>query len=313
VSSSATAPPAPEGTSDTGVRFGLVEWLLTALTASIWGSSFLLIAIVIDDMSSSVVPLARVALGAAVLAFVPSARRLLPRHEWPRLVFLGLIWMAVPFLLFPLAEETTSSAVAGMINGALPISTVAVAAILARRMPHFGQVVAVVIGTIGILLISYGSVTVAGSADLRGVLLLIGAVVCYAVGVNVVTPLQRRYGSLPVLLHVMVFGILWTLPAGIEGLGQSDITWSAVIAVVVLGTVGTGGAFTLFGVLLRRTGPVRGMVGVFFTPIVATVLGVTIRSEALSLLAVVGMAVVIAGAVLTSRPVPTVRSPIPPL
>jgi drug/metabolite transporter (DMT)-like permease len=33
------------------------------------------------------------------------------------------------------------------------------------------------------------------------------------------------------------------------------------------------------------------------------VLGVTIRSEALSLLAVVGMVVVIAGAVLTSRPV----------
>jgi drug/metabolite transporter (DMT)-like permease len=280
-----------------------MEWLLTALTASIWGSSFLLIAIVIDDMSSSVIPLTRVALGAAVLACVPGARRLLPRHEWPRLVFLGLVWMAVPFLLFPLAEETTSSAVAGMINGALPISTVAVAALFARKIPHLSQVVAVIIGTIGILLISYGSITSAGSADRRGVLLLIAAVLCYAVGVNVVTPLQRRYGSLPVLLHVMVCAILWTLPAGIEGFAQSNLTTSAIIALLALGTVGTGGAFTLFGVLLRRTGPVRGMIGVFFTPIVATVLGVTIRSEALSLLAVVGMVVVIAGAVLTSRPV----------
>jgi drug/metabolite transporter (DMT)-like permease len=302
VSSPETTTTPPTGSRDTGIRFGATEWLLTALTASIWGSSFLLIAIVIDDMDSSVVPLGRVAFGALVLAFVPGARRLLPRHEWPRLVFLGLVWMAVPFLLFPLAEETTSSAVAGMINGALPISTVAVAALFARRLPHLSQLFAVLVGTVGILLISFGSISAAGSADLRGVLLLIAAVLCYAVGVNVVTPLQRRYGSLPVLLHVMVFGILWTLPAGLEGLGKSEFTWSAITALVVLGMVGTGGAFILFGALLKRTGPVRGMIGVFFTPIIATALGVTFRSESLSLVAVVGMLVVIAGARMTSRP-----------
>jgi len=302
VTSPTASAPVPTGSQDTGVRFGVVEWLLTAVTALIWGSSFVLIAIVIDDMSSSVVPLGRVALGAVVLAFVPGARRLIPRHEWPRLIYLALVWMAVPFLLFPLAEETTSSAVAGMINGALPISTVAVAALFARRIPHVTQLLAVLVGTIGILLISYGSISTAGSADLRGVLLLIAAVLCYAVGVNVVTPLQRRYGSLPVLLHVMVFAVLWTLPAGIEGFSRSEFSWSSVIALVVLGAVGTGGAFTLFGVLLKRTGPVRGMIGVFFTPIVATVLGVTLRSEALSVISVAGMLVVIAGAKMTSRP-----------
>ena len=302
MSSPLASNPIPTGSQDTGVRFGVTEWLLTAITALIWGSSFLLIAIVIDDMASSVVPLGRVTFGALVLAFVPGARQLIPRHEWPRLIYLGLIWMAIPFLLFPLAEETTSSAVAGMINGALPISTVAVAALMARRLPHITQIIAVLIGTIGILLISYGSISTAGSADLRGVLLLIGAVLCYAIGVNVVTPLQRRYGSLPVLLHVIAFAILWTLPAGIEGLSKSEFSWQSSLALVVLGTVGTGGAFTLFGVLLKRTGPVRGMIGVFFTPIVATVLGVTLRSEALSVISVAGMLVVIAGAKMTSRP-----------
>jgi drug/metabolite transporter (DMT)-like permease len=311
VTTAAATPRGAKSPTDTGVRFGIVEWSLTALTAIIWGSSFLLIAIVIDDMASSVVPLARVVLGAAVLAVMPGARRLLPRHEWPRLIFLGLVFMAVPFLLYPLAEETTSSAVAGMINGALPISTVAVAAILARKVPHLAQVIAVITGTIGILLISYGSVASAGSADRRGVLLLVAAILCYAVGVNLVTPLQRRYGSLPVLLHVMVFATLWTLPSGIEGLAQSNFTWSSVSALVILGTVSTGGSFAVFGVLLRRTGPVRGMIGVFFTPIVATVLGVTLRSEAISVLAVIGMLIVITGAVLTSRPAPPVRPPIP--
>ena len=48
------------------------------------------------------------------------------------------------------------------------------------------------------------------------------------------------------------------------------------------------------------------MIGIFFTPIVGTLLGVTLRGDDLHLLAVAGMFVVIAGAVLTSRPEPAV-------
>lgn len=292
------------------MRFGPVEWLLTLVMASIWGSSFLLMAIAIDDVSSSVVPLARVLFGAIALGLVPAARRRLPRHELPRIVFLGLVWMAGPFLLFPLAIETTGSAVAGMINGSLPVVTVAVTAVFVRRLPTTFRVAAVLVGFSGIALISFGSIRSETGADPRGIALLIGAVLCYAVAVNVSTPMQRRYGTLPVLLHVQIAAVLWTLPAGLDGVADSTFTVSAVAALVVLGALGTGLAFALYGVLLARTGPVRGMIGVFFTPIVATVLGVVIRSEPLEALAVVGMLVVIAGAVMTSRP-ERVPTPVP--
>lgn len=298
-----TTPPRPaQGSDDTGVRFGPAEWLLTLTMSAVWGSSFLLMAIAIDDVAPSVVPLARVAFGAAALALVPAARRRLPRHEMPRIVFLGLVWMAGPFLLFPLAVEATGSAVAGMINGSLPVVTVAVTALFVRRPPTAFRTMAVLVGFGGIALISFGSIRSDGGADARGIAMLIGAVLCYAVAVNVATPLQRRHGTLPVLLHVQLAAVLWTLPAGIDGLGDSTITVPAVAALVVLGAVGTGFAFALYGTLLARTGPVRGMIGVFFTPIVATILGVVVRSEPLEVLAVVGMLVVIAGAVMTSRP-----------
>jgi drug/metabolite transporter (DMT)-like permease len=74
------------------------------------------------------------------------------------------------------------------------------------------------------------------------------------------------------------------------------------VLLVVLGALGTGAAFAVYGTLVTRTGPVRGMVGVFFTPIVAAVLGVAVRDESLGPVAVAGMLVVIAGAVMTSRP-----------
>jgi len=47
---------------------------------------------------------------------------------------------------------------------------------------------------------------------------------------------------------------------------------------------------------------VRGVIGVFFTPIVATILGLVFLDESVSIIAVVGMCIVICGAYLTSRP-----------
>lgn len=282
--------------------FGPPEWALTVGMALVWGSSFLLIAIAIDDVATPVVPFARVVFGALALLCIPAARVRLPRAELPRIVFLGLVWMAIPFLLFPMAEETTSSAVAGMINGALPVFTVAVTALFVRRAPSAFRILAVLVGFGGIALISYGSIQDSGGADARGIVLLVLAVLSYAVAVNVSTPLQRKYGSLPVILHVQLAAVLWTAPAGLEGMADSTFTVEAVLALVALGALGTGVAFALYGLLLARTGPVRGMIGVFFTPIVATVLGVVFRAEPLSVISVIGMVIVIAGAAMTSRP-----------
>ena len=53
-----------------------------------------------------------------------------------------------------------------------------------------------------------------------------------------------------------------------------------------------------------RAGTVRGMIGIFFTPIVGTILGVTFRNDALAPGAVIGMGIVIVGAVMTADPEP---------
>jgi drug/metabolite transporter (DMT)-like permease len=60
----------------------------------------------------------------------------------------------------------------------------------------------------------------------------------------------------------------------------------------------------LYGVLLSRAGTVRGMIGIFFTPIVGTILGVAVRGDKLHAAAILGMLIVLVGAVMVSRPEP---------
>lgn len=275
---------------------------MSAGIALIWGASFLFISIAIDHVATPVVPMARLFFGVIALALIPGARGRIERNDVPMFVFLGFSWMALPFLLYPLAEETVSSAVTGMINGGLPVMSVVVTAFFVRRVPSRQRVLAVLIGFSGIAVISFASVGDGLSATVHGVLFLVLALFCYSVSVNLAQPLQAKYGSLTTLLWVELIALVWTLPLGLPALGRSSFDWGAFLSLVALGAVGTGVAFALYGILLHRAGTVRGMIGTFFTPIVATILGVLFRNEHVHALAIVGMFIVIIGAVLTSRP-----------
>jgi drug/metabolite transporter (DMT)-like permease len=285
-------------------RFGPPEWAMSALIAVIWGSSFLWIAIAIDHVHVAVVPLTRCLFGAGALALFSRARRRLDRADLARFVFLGLCWMGVPFLLYPIAEQTVSTSITGMLNGGLPIVTAVVTAAFTRVAPSRLRFLAVTLGGAGIAMISLSSVGDEAGADPKGIVLLLIALLCYAVAANVARPMQAKYGAMPTMLWIQVFGVVWSLPYGVYGMADSDFTWAAIGALFALGAVGTGVAFAFYGVLLHRAGPVRGMIGIFFTPIVGTVLGVAFRHDELHPAALAGMGVVMVGAVLTSRAEP---------
>lgn len=275
---------------------------MTTAVALTWGASFLFIAIAIDHVATGVVPLARLAFGALALACFPAARKKIDRSDIGRVALLGIVAMTIPFYLYPLAEKSVSSSVTGMINGSIPVTTVVAAAILTRTAPSRRRILAVMIGFIGIALISFGSVGDDKGASVHGVIFLLVATCCYAFTSILSREMQVKYGTLTVLLWQEIFAIIFSLPLGIPALFDSTFTWSAVLSLMVLGALGTGFAYVMYGMLMVRAGAVRGVIGVFFTPIVATILGLMFRDESVTLLAVAGMCVVIVGAYLTSRP-----------
>jgi len=291
-----------ETRDDTNLQFGWFEWLLALGMALTWGSSFLLIDIIIRDAPATFVPFGRSFFGMVALFFVPGSRQKIDRRHQPRLLILGLIWMALPFLLFPLAEQTVASSIAGMMNGALPVVVAIITAIWVRKAPSLQRIFAVVVGFIGIFLIAAPSIRDGGSADVKGIVYLTLALLCYAVGLNIARPLQAIYSPATLMLRVVALSTLLSAPLGIVALRSTTFSIGMIGATVFLGALGSGFAFLLFGTLLKRTGPVRSMIPTYFTPIVGTFLGVLFNDENILMLSIVGMLIVIFGAWLTSRP-----------
>jgi drug/metabolite transporter (DMT)-like permease len=287
-----------EGTS--AEAFGPVEWSLLGAIAAIWGSSFLFIAVGLDAFHPYLISFLRVALGGAALGAIPRSRRAIDTADVPTIVVLGVVWMAIPLLLFPIAQQWISSSLTGMLNGAMPLFSAAIAALLLRRLPGPLQAAGLVLGFGGIVLISLPDFGLGGTAA-AGVALVILATVCYGFAVNLAVPLQQRYGSLPVLLRSQMVAITLTAPFGAWGAFHSSFAWRSALAVTALGILGTGLAYVAMANLVGRAGATRGAVAIYFIPVVAIALGVVFRDETVEAVSLVGVVLVLSGAYLTSR------------
>jgi drug/metabolite transporter (DMT)-like permease len=281
--------------------FGPAEWGLLAAIGLMWGSSFLWIAIGLEAFRPGLIAFLRIALGALSLALVPGTRRAVAREDWPRVVLVGIIWMSIPLLLFPVAQDLgISSSVAGMLNGAMPLFAALFAAILLRQPPAGRQVAGLLLGFGGVALITLPAAGSA-SATALGAGLLILATAMYGLAANLAVPLQQRYGALPVVFRAQLVAVVALLPVGLWSLPGSTFAWPSALSMVVLGVFGSGVAFVAMAVLVGRAGATRGAVAIYFIPVVALVLGVTVRGEAVAPVSLVGVALVILGAILTSR------------
>jgi drug/metabolite transporter (DMT)-like permease len=277
------------------------DWTLFLSLSLIWGSSFLFMAIGLDAFHPGVITLGRIGLGAAFLTLIPRTRAVrVERGDWGKIVVLAAIWSAIPFTLFPIAEQWIDSAVAGMLNGATPILTAILASILHRSLPGRMQTAGLLLGLGGVVAIAVPSAG-SGSTAALGVVLVLVATVGYAFSLNMVPPLQQKYGSLPIMARILPVAALMVTPFGLYGLGESTFAWPSMLAVVSIGVLGTGLAFVLMGTLAGSVGATRASFLTYLIPVVALVLGVVFRDEVVSPIAIAGIGMVIAGAILASR------------
>ena len=285
-------------------QFTPTDWSLFVAVATIWGSSFLFIDIGLDALPPGVITLMRVGLGALALVAVPRRRIPVEAGDRRRVTALSIVWVAVPFTLFPIAEQHISSAVAGLLNGGTPIFAAIFAVVLFEQRTRGAQLLGIAIGFVGVVLVSLPSIG-DGSSEALGVALVVAATVCYGLAVTIAAPLQQRYGSVNLMAKVLALATIWTAPYGLWQM--NDASWEAgpVLAVVVLGVLGTGVAFALMGNLVGRVGSTRASFITYLIPAVALVLGVAFRGDDVVALELVGIVFVIAGALLASRRVST--------
>lgn len=277
-------------------------WLLFASMCLIWGVPYLLIKVAVEDVSPSMLVLARTGIAALLLLPIAAARnelRVLLPHWRPILAFAG-IEIALPWILLASAETRISSSLTALLIAATPLVGTGIALVLVpRERLTFDRGLGLGLGLAGVAAIV--GLGIEGTSG-RAIAEVLGVAVCYAVGPVI---LQRWLSDLPPLGVIAVslgLGALLYVPiTAIAGPGSAPSA-DALLSILVLAIVCTALAFIVFFALITEIGPVRATVITYVNPAVASLLGVLLLGEDLTVGMGIGFVLVLIGSVLATRP-----------
>ena len=277
-------------------------WALIILLGAVWGCSFLFNAILIREMSPFWVSAGRVSLGALIcwLVFFGTGKRLpAERRLYPQLLVLGILNYAIPFALFPFAEQTVASSIVGVINGMTPMTTVIVSQLWpGGEKATWNKVAGVLVGFAGAVILSLPSLRENASAQLVGLLAALGATICYALTLNYARRFSKvepyAVASLSLSGAALVMIPIALVFSGVPVITRAE-TWGALLGISVFST---SFSFLLVYWLLPRVGATNLSLNTFITPISAILLGVLVLHERFESIHLLGLGVIFLGLLL---------------
>jgi drug/metabolite transporter (DMT)-like permease len=283
------------------------DWLLFILLGFLWGSSYLFIKIGVDaGLQPFTLVMLRLLVGFALLAVVvAAAREQLPTRvrTYGHLLVMAAFSVAIPFSLITWAEQSVDSTLAAVLNGAVPLFVIVIAAAFLRDEPISpNRLVGLAIGFFGVaILVGFDPAQLA-AGDFGAKLALVGSSVSYAVGA--VYARRMVHGLRPMIPALFQVGfalvMVGLLALAFERPLDIPLRADAILAVVWLGLLGSGAAYLVFFRLLGRWGATRTSLVAYLLPVYGIVLGALVLSEPVDARLIVGTALVIGGIALVN-------------
>lgn len=293
----------------------MLQWVKFWALAMIWGSSFLLIKVAVEDMGA--LPLVSIRLGGAGLLFLGYllwTKRRIPtkRSERYALLFVGIFNTAVPFFLISWGETQIDSGLATVLNSTVPLFGLVFAHfLLADERLTTQKIIGLMIGFVGVVIVT--SRNIGGDpGSVFGQLAVLVASTSYAISIVTVRMFLRGVDSFAVAGWSTIIGgttIITTTAVAERGF-PDDIGTLALLAAITLAVVNTFVAYFLAYDLIDKWG-VRASLVTYAMPPIGVTLGFLFLHEAIGLQLIIGAALIIGGIVMArqqGRPSPKLET-----
>jgi len=284
-----------------------LDWLIFIALGFFWGSSYLFIRIGVQHgLQPFSLIMFRLLIGFTLLASVVAvAREPLPRSPriYGHLFVMGAINIALPFSLITFAETTVDSSLASVINSAVPLFVIVIAALFLKgETITVNRLAGLAVGFVGVAILVGFDVTKLVGGGAVGELALIGATIAYAVG-NVYAK-HNVHGLRPMIPAVfqVFFGLLITGTLAFATEQPLSVEWApeAILSVVWLGLLGSGLAYLSYFRILQRWGATRTSLVAYLLPVYGIALGALVLHEPIAVSMLIGTALIIGGIALVN-------------
>ncbi len=285
---------------------GLVDIIALAL---FWGPSFLFNKIALMDIEPITLVGFRVGFAGLMLGLFFKGRGVsfkISGLSFKRALILGFFNNGFPFVCFSYSLFYIPTSLSALLNGTMPVISILLARLYLHEPLTWNKVGGLLLGLLGFcvlfvpsLLGSQQGFSVLGiSLGLLGALsYAIGVVYTRKVGLSIDARVMIVYQLLSSLLYLVPLAFIFESPLRDVPLASWS-TWSAVLAVAILGT---SLAFLLYFRILAKQGVAALSMVTYLLPIVGTALGVVFLGEHLDPLFMVAALCILAGVVLVNK------------
>lgn len=287
---------------------GAKVWTALWTVYVIWGSTYLAIAIAVEDLPPLLAVSTRfIAAGGVLAAWLAWRRPWSLRIPWRSLGSAALVGALLPganAVLF-FAERDVPTGVASLIIASVPLWVVLLRALARDVMPR-AAILGVFGGFAGVALL----LRPGGGAGTAGLLLCVLSAVMWAVGsfLSGRVPLPRD--PIAATAYEMLAGGVLMLPLGLASAGDVDWSRRSAAAWLYLVVFGSLVGYTAYVWLLAHAPIGTVATYAYVNPIVAIALGVLFRDEHLTTLVIAGAAIVVASvAVVVRKEAPAATPP----
>lgn len=274
----------------------LATYTLLLGTAIFWGSAFVFSKVAEDSVPPMVAAFLRFGLAAVVgLVFIIVLHvrnrkyKLMPTDAWLDTFLLGITGVTAYNIFFFLGLYYSQSSDGSMIIPTLtPALTVILAVMLLKERFRKNQTIGLILTLIGALLF-FSAILFLRSPSMHnrllGDVLFLGAVVFWAANTLLSKRVTNKVDPLIASTYAMLFGSIFLGFLAFSQFGKvhwASLSWQFWVDIIYLAVLPSVLANWFYYVGVKRIGPARASVFMYFVPISALILSVLILGETLT-------------------------------
>ncbi|CAM3500395.1 DMT family transporter [Polaromonas hydrogenivorans] len=279
-------------------------------TMAIWGLNIVVIKIAITWFEPAAFAALRMIIASIVLTIIFLAKGVhFPALTWRQLVaavLCAFLMVYVNQILFNEGLRRSTATNGSLINALSPLASALLAAFVFRERLTLKQILGVILGFFGVVAVVFSHPNASISDGGVGDLMIVSAVISFAVGGAIVQYLARDFSALFISWFIYLFGAVFLLFHDlIESSGSSVYAWFPGwwpwMLILFSGIVSTAVTSLVWNRAISVVGVSRTAVFFYWVPVFGVFFSIVLLGESLSGWHIFGFFAVMLGTLLGTR------------
>ena len=277
-----------------------VNFILILLLGFVWGASFMLNKVIVQDISPALMTTIRLFLAAIFLSFFIKKTDIKSIKENIFILFvIGILNFSIPFYLYARAAVDLDASLTAVLNGITPIFVLLIGILFFRNKINLKQVIGIAIGFVGLVMFTgYDSLTI---SIYPVVLCLIGSI-CYAICTNILEKL-KQISTIVLTTIPLIFGAFGSIPMTLMEMNTNfylNPTTTSIVSLLVLSFICTSLGLLGWIYIMKRSSALIASTVIYLIPITAMIWSSLLLSEIITFLMVIGLSLMLFGVWMTN-------------